>query len=162
MAEIAAGKISPCLWFTDNLEEAVDFYISVFGGEVLDVSYYTEEGPGRPGSVISMTWTLAGQRFMGINGGQAPFRFSEALSLFVACETQAESDEYWEKLTADGGEESMCGWLKDRYGVSWQVIPTALFGLIQDPDPERARKAFRAMLGMRRIDIAEIKQAMEA
>ena len=155
-------KITPFLWFDDRLEEAMSFYVSVFpDSKVLNVSRYPEGVPGRPaGQVMGATFELAGQRFMGLNGGPQ-YRFTEAISLYVDCRTQAEVDELWAKLTADGGEESQCGWLKDRYGLSWQIIPSALGELIGDRDPEKAGRVVQAMLQMGKIDIAGLQRACE-
>jgi predicted 3-demethylubiquinone-9 3-methyltransferase (glyoxalase superfamily) len=154
-------KIVPFLWFDDQAEEAVAFYTSIFeDSQLVSVSRYGEAGPGRPGSVMTATFELAGQRFIALNGGPM-FQFTEAISMFVSCETQAEIDELWAKLTA-GGEESQCGWLKDRYGLSWQIIPTALMEMLGDEDPAKARRVMEAMLTMRKIDIAALRRAYEA
>ncbi|MGE5461152.1 MAG: VOC family protein [Solirubrobacterales bacterium] len=164
-------KITTFLWFDDQAEEAAEFYVSVFrarretsggGGEskVLEVSRYGEAGPGTPGTAMVVRFTLDGQEFLALNGGPL-FPFTEAISLSVACETQAEVDQLWDALTA-GGEESMCGWLKDRYGLSWQINPTRLGELLSDPDPERAKRATEAMLQMRKIDIAALERAADA
>ena len=152
--------ITPSLWFDDDLEEAMEFYISVFpNSRVLGVQRYTEAGPGEPGTVVSADFELDGTRFTGINGGPA-FRFTEAVSFVVDCADQAEVDRYWAALT-DGGEESQCGWLRDRYGLSWQVVPRRLVELLADADPERARRATEAMLGMRRIVVSELEAAAD-
>lgn len=152
--------ITPSLWFDDDLEEAMEFYTSVFpNSRVLGVQRYTEAGPGEPGTVVSADFELDGTRFTGINGGPA-FRFSEAVSFVVDCADQAEVDRYWAALT-DGGEESQCGWLRDRYGLSWQVVPRRLVELLADADPERARRATEAMLGMRRIVVSELEAAAD-
>jgi predicted 3-demethylubiquinone-9 3-methyltransferase (glyoxalase superfamily) len=154
-------KIVPFLWFDDQAEEAVAFYTSIFeDSQLVSVSRYGEAGPGRPGSVMTATFELAGQRFIALNGGPM-FQFTEAISMFVSCETQAEVDELWAKLTA-GGEEGQCGWLKDRYGLSWQIIPTALMEMLGDEDPAKARRVMEAMLTMRKIDIAALRRAYEA
>ena len=148
-------KITPFLWFDDQAEEAMNFYVSVFkNSEVLSVT------PGPNGKAFSVTFELEGQRFIGLNAGPQ-FKFNEAISFFVDCKTQKEVDELWEKLTADGGEESMCGWLKDKYGLSWQIIPSALGELLGDPDPVKAQRVMQAMLQMRKIDIEGLKQAYE-
>lgn len=153
-------SITPSLWFDDDLEEAMEFYTSVFpNSRVLGVQRYTEAGPGEPGTVVSADFELDGTRFTGINGGPA-FRFSEAVSFVVDCADQAEVDRYWAALT-DGGEESQCGWLRDRYGLSWQVVPRRLVELLADADPERARRATEAMLGMRRIVVSELEAAAD-
>jgi predicted 3-demethylubiquinone-9 3-methyltransferase (glyoxalase superfamily) len=154
-------RITPNLWFDTEAEEAAKFYCSVFpNSEITTVSYYTEAGPGPAGEVLTVTFLLDGQEYTGINGGPE-FEFSEAVSLEVKCADQAEVDYYWERLKADGGEESMCGWLRDKYGLSWQVVPAELYDLITDPDKERVNRAMKAMLQMRKIDIAAIKAAAD-
>ena len=151
-------KITPFLWFNDNAEEAVNFYVSLFpNSRIVDESRYGEGGPGPSGSIMSMSFELEGQEFMALNGGPA-FRFNEAISFMVKCRTQTEVDFYWEKLSA-GGEEQPCGWLKDRFGVSWQIIPDALTQALSDPDPEKAQRSVQAMLQMKKIDIAAIERA---
>jgi predicted 3-demethylubiquinone-9 3-methyltransferase (glyoxalase superfamily) len=153
-------KITPFLWFNDQAEEAMNFYTAIFkNSKIGGVSRYGEGGPGQPGSVMSATFELDGQEFMALNGGPL-FTFTEAISFFVNCETQAEVDELWEKLT-EGGEESQCGWLKDKYGLSWQIVPTALGELLNDPDAEKARRVMNAMLQMKKIDIAGLRAAYE-
>jgi len=153
-------NITPSLWFNGNLEEAASFYASVFpNSSVEEFARYTEAGPGTPGAVVSGTFVLDGTRFIGINGGPE-FPFSEAVSFVIDCADQAEVDYYWDRLVA-GGEESQCGWLKDRFGVSWQVVPTRLDELLSDPQPARAAAATKAMLGMRKIVIAEVEDAAE-
>ena len=148
-------KITPFLWFDNQAEEAMNFYVSIFkNSKVLGVT------PGPNGIAQSVTFELEGQEFMALNAGPQ-FKFNEAISFFVNCETQAEVDELWEKLTADGGEESMCGWLKDKYGLSWQIIPTALGELMGDPDPEKAGRVVQAMLNMKKIDIQGLRQAYD-
>jgi predicted 3-demethylubiquinone-9 3-methyltransferase (glyoxalase superfamily) len=152
-------SITPSLWFDDDLEEAAAFYVSVFpNSSVEKFNRYTEAGPGTPGEVVSGTFVLDGTRFIGINGGPT-FRFSEAVSFTVQCADQDEVDYYWDRLV-DGGEESQCGWLKDRFGLSWQIVPERLYELIYDPDPARAAAATLAMLGMRKIVIAELEAAV--
>ncbi len=151
-------KIIPFLWFDDKAEEAMNFYISIFrNSRVISVSRYGEGGPGPAGAVMTGTFQLAGQDFMALNGGPE-FKFTEAISLFVNCETQDEVDELWDKLS-EGGEKGRCGWLKDKYGVSWQIIPTALGELLNDPDPAKSQRVMQAMLQMDRIDIAGLKRA---
>ncbi|UXA12262.1 VOC family protein [Mycobacterium sp. SMC-8] len=151
--------ITPSLWFDDNLEEAVAFYTAIFPNSAVEsVARYTDAGPGTPGEVVTATFTLDGQRFIAINGGPQ-FPFTEAVSFTVACRDQDEVDHYWDRLV-DGGQESQCGWLKDRYGLSWQIVPDRLSELIGDPDPARAAAATKAMLGMRRIVIAELEGAV--
>lgn len=155
------GSINPCLWFDDNLEEAMDFYTSIFpNSKIGNVSRYTEAGPGEPGGVMAADFELDGLGFRAINGGPQ-FRFSEAVSFSVNCADQAEVDRYWEALLADGGEESMCGWLKDRFGLSWQIVPERLYQLVSDPDQTRAQAAVQAMLTMRKIVIADIEAAAD-
>jgi predicted 3-demethylubiquinone-9 3-methyltransferase (glyoxalase superfamily) len=153
-------SITPSLWFDNDLEEAAEFYTSVFpNSKVEGMNRYTEAGPGAPGEVVSGSFVLDGTRFVGINGGPQ-FPFTEAVSFMVNCKDQDEVDYYWDRLV-DGGEESQCGWLKDRYGVSWQIVPDRLFELVGDPDPVRATAATKAMLGMRKIVIAEIEAAAD-
>lgn len=152
--------ITPSLWFDDDLEEAMEFYTAVFpNSSVRSVLRYTEAGPGEPGTVVSAEFELDGTRFTGINGGPQ-FRFTEAVSFVIDCADQDEVDHYWSALT-DGGEESQCGWLKDRFGLSWQVVPRRLVELLADPDPDRARRATEAMLGMRRIVVSELEAAAD-
>ena len=154
-------KIVTFLWFNDNAEEALNFYTNVFpDSRVKNVSRYGPAGPGTPGSVMSATIELAGQEFMLLNGGPH-FSFTPAISLFVRCRDQAEVDSYWTQLLA-GGEESQCGWLKDRFGLSWQIIPDALGRLLSDRDPGRATRAMQAMLRMKKIDVAELERAANA
>ena len=151
-------SIVPNLWFDTQALDAAEYYISIFpNSKILDVMRYTEAGPGPNGSVVTVDFELDGQRFTGINGGPQ-FTFDEAVSFNVECADQAEVDYYWEKLT-DGGEESQCGWLKDRFGLSWQVSPTRLIELLNDPDRERAARATKAMFEMRKIDIAAVEAA---
>jgi predicted 3-demethylubiquinone-9 3-methyltransferase (glyoxalase superfamily) len=161
-------KITPFLWFDDQAEEAAEFYVSVFNArpgsagdsKILGVSRYGEAGPGKPGSVMTVSFRLEGQGFTGLNGG--PYHeFTEAVSFYVDCETQEEVDALWAALS-DGGEAGPCGWLKDRYGVSWQIIPSALGELLGDPDPERAARAMQAMLQMTKLDIRGLRRAVEA
>ena len=153
-------SITPSLWFDHNLEEAAEFYTSVFPDSRIEgFNRYTEAGPGEPGQVVSGTFVLDGTRFIGINGGPE-FRFSEAVSFTVHCNDQDEVDYYWDRLV-DGGEESQCGWLRDRFGLSWQIVPDRLYELVGDPDPARGTAATKAMLGMRKIVIAELEDAVE-
>lgn len=153
-------RIVPNLWFDTEAEEAAGFYASVFErSRIVDVTHYTEAGPRPAGMVMTVELELDGQRFVGINGGPE-FKFDEAISLQVTCETQDEVDYYWERLS-EGGEEGPCGWLKDRYGLSWQVVPTGMEELFADPDPGRAERAMRAMLGMRKLDIAALRRAAD-
>jgi predicted 3-demethylubiquinone-9 3-methyltransferase (glyoxalase superfamily) len=153
-------KITPFLWFNNNAEEAVNFYISIFkNSKIVNISRYGEAGPGPKGTVMSATFELNGQEFMALNGGPH-FSFSPAISLFVKCETQQEVDEFWEKLSA-GGKKERCGWLTDKYGLSWQIIPNALGRMLQDKDPEKSRRVMKAMLQMDKINIDGLKQAYE-
>ena len=154
-------KIRTFLWFDDKAEEAAKFYVSVFkSSKILKVSRYPEGSPGdSAGKVMTVNFELEGQEFIALNGGP-DFRFTEAISLFVNCESQAEVDELWEKLT-EGGEESQCGWLKDRYGLSWQIVPSALMRMIEDKDPAKAKRAMQAMLQMKKIDIATLERARD-
>lgn len=155
---ISTHGITPCLWFDNRIEEAVKFYISVFGGRVLSAAYYPAGAPMPQGTVMTITFTLRDQEFIALNGGPH-FKFTEAVSFMVTCKDQAEVDKYWEALTTDGGEESQCGWLKDRYGLSWQITPSALLACITDKDPEKARRTMQAMMQMKKIDIAAVKKA---
>jgi predicted 3-demethylubiquinone-9 3-methyltransferase (glyoxalase superfamily) len=153
-------KIVPNLWFDTEAEEAAGFYISVFpNSRIVNVAHYTEAGPREAGMVMTVEFELDGQRFVGINGGPE-FKFDEAISFQITCATQEEIDSYWERLT-EGGEEGPCGWLKDRYGLSWQVVPTGMDELFADPDPERVRRAMEAMFGMRKLDIAALRNAAD-
>ena len=151
-------KIVPNLWFDTEAEEAARFYVDLFDdARIVSVAHYTEAGPRPAGTVMTVEFELNGQRFVGINGGPQ-FKFDEAVSFQVTCKDQEEVDYFWSRLS-EGGEESHCGWLKDRFGLSWQVVPTGMEELFSDPDPERARRAMEAMLGMQKIDIAEIRRA---
>ena len=157
--------ITPSLWFDNNLEEAAEFYTAIFpNSSVEKFNRYTDAGPGTPGDVVSGTFVLDGNRFIGINGSSAggpAFAFTEAVSFTVHCKDQAEVDYYWDRLV-DGGVESQCGWLKDRFGLSWQIMPDRLYELLADPDPARAAAATKAMLTMRKIVIAELEDAAGA
>jgi predicted 3-demethylubiquinone-9 3-methyltransferase (glyoxalase superfamily) len=151
-------KITPFLWFDNKAEEAMNFYVSVFkNSKVVGVSRYGDAGPGPKGSVMTATFELEGQRFIALNGGPT-FTFTPAISLFVNCETQQEVDDLWAKLSA-GGREDRCGWLQDKYGLSWQIIPSTLMDLMQDKDPEKSKRVMQAMLQMVKIDIAGLKKA---
>jgi predicted 3-demethylubiquinone-9 3-methyltransferase (glyoxalase superfamily) len=153
-------NITPNLWFDTQGLEAAEFYVSVFpNSKVTHVSYYGEAGPGPAGTVLTVAFVLDGQEFTAINGGPE-FTFDEAVSFLINCEDQDEIDYYWSRLS-EGGEESQCGWLKDRYGLSWQVVPRRLAELLTDPDKERAERAMGAMLGMRKIDLAELQAAAD-
>jgi predicted 3-demethylubiquinone-9 3-methyltransferase (glyoxalase superfamily) len=154
-----AQKITPNLWFDTEAEEAANFYCDVFkNSRIVSVTQYPEASD-RAGTVVTVEWELDGQRFVGINGGPQ-FKFDEAVSLSISCKDQDEVDYYWERLT-DGGEESQCGWLKDRYGVSWQVVPKGMDEVFSDPDPERAKRAMEAMLKMRKLDIGALRAAAD-
>jgi predicted 3-demethylubiquinone-9 3-methyltransferase (glyoxalase superfamily) len=154
--------IVPCLWFDTQAEEAAHFYVSIFpNSKVTGVEYYGDAGPRPAGTVITAEFELDGKPFLALNGGPE-FTFDEAVSMQVLCADQAEVDHYWNSLTADGGQESQCGWLKDRFGFSWQIVPTRLTQLLKDPDPGRARRAMEAMLRMRKIVIADLENAADA
>ena len=153
-------KITPNLWFDTEAEEAAGYYTSVFtNSRIVNVTHYTEAGPRPAGTVMTVEFELNGQRFVAINGGPE-LTFDEAVSFGISCEDQAEVDYYWERLT-EGGEEGPCGWLKDRYGLSWQVVPTGMEELFSDPDAKRAERAMKAMLGMRKLDIAALRSAAD-
>ena len=154
-------KITTFLWFDDDAEEAMKFYTSIFkNSKILSTSRYPEGSPGNAGTLMTGTFQLEGQEFMALNAGPE-FKFTEAISLFVNCETQQEVDDLWAKLTADGGEESQCGWLKDKFGLSWQIIPKQLGEMLGDKDPAKAKRAMDAMLKMRKIDIKTIERARD-
>ena len=154
------NKITPFLWFDDKAEEAVNLYVSVFkNSKVLNISRYGEGAPYPEGTAFVVTFQLDGQQVMAMNAGPQ-FKFTEAISLYVNCETQAEVDDLWEKLS-EGGEKSRCGWLKDKYGLSWQIVPTALGVLLGDKDPEKANRVMQAMLQMDKIDIKKLEEAYE-
>ena len=153
-------RINPFLWFDDQAEEAAGFYVSVFpNSKILGVTRYGEAGPGEPGTVMTVDFELNGQPFVALNGGPE-FTFTDAVSFLVECETQEEVDEYWERL-AEGGEHGPCGWLKDRFGLSWQVVPVVLEELIRDADPEKSQRVMRAMLQMGKIEIEPLRRAYE-
>jgi predicted 3-demethylubiquinone-9 3-methyltransferase (glyoxalase superfamily) len=153
-------KITTFLWFDHQAEEAMHFYVSIFkNSKVVSVARFGEAGPGPKGTAMSVTFQLEGQDFMALNGGPL-FHFTEAISLFVNCETQEEVDELWDKL-CQGGQPSRCGWLKDKYGLSWQIIPSALTRMLQDTDPGKSQRVMQAMLQMNKIDIAGLKRAYE-
>jgi predicted 3-demethylubiquinone-9 3-methyltransferase (glyoxalase superfamily) len=152
-------KVTPFLWFDNSAEEAMNFYASVFkDAKIMDVHRYGEGGPAPAGTLMAGTMQFHGQDIMVLNGGPA-FKFNESFSLFVSCGNQEEVDYYWDALTADGGEESMCGWLKDKFGLSWQIIPKQLGELLGDPDPARAGRAMQAMMQMKKIDVAKLEAA---
>ncbi len=151
-------KITTFLWFDANAEEAANHYVSIFkNSKILKVTRYGDGGPGPKGPVMTVNFELEGQEFIALNGGPH-FKFTEAISLLVNCDTQREVDELWSKLVA-GGEESQCGWLKDKYGLSWQIIPTALFEMMQDRDPGKSKRVMEAMLQMKKIDIGLLEKA---
>jgi len=153
-------KITPFLWFDNNAEDAVKFYVSIFkNSKIGKVARYGKAGPGPEGKVMTVSFELAGQEFIALNGGPR-FKFTEAISLVVNCENQKEVDEYWEKLSA-GGEKIQCGWLKDKFGLSWQVVPTAMEKMMSDPDPAKSQRVMKAMLQMKKLDIAGLKRAYE-
>jgi len=153
-------KITPFLWFDGKAEEAMNFYVSIFkNSKIANVVRYGEAGPGPKGTVITATFQLEGQEFIALNGGPQ-FKFTEAVSFWVSCETQEEIDDMWEKLSA-GGEKGRCGWLKDRYGLSWQIVPPVLGEMLGDKDPEKSKRVMMAMLQMDKINIETLKQAYE-
>lgn len=158
-------KITPCLWYDDNAQDAAKFYASVFkDSEIGKTSNYDEasaKASGQPeGSVLVVEFEIAGQKFVGLNGGPH-FKFSEAISFMIDCKDQAEVDYFWSALTADGGEESQCGWLKDKFGLSWQVVPTVMSDLVTGPDHEGSKRAMAAMMTMKKIDIQKIQDAYD-
>ncbi|MDI6407651.1 VOC family protein [Streptomyces albus] len=154
-----AQKIKTFLWYDDQAEEAANFYVSLFeGSRIVEVTRYSEAGPGEPGSVMTVVFELAGQQYVALNGGPQ-FTFTEAVSLQVDCDSQEEVDSLWEKLTAGGGRPGPCGWLKDKYGLSWQIVPRRLFELLADSDKRRAEAVTRAMLGMGKLDVAQLEAA---
>lgn len=151
-------KITPFLWFDSQAEEAMNFYVSIFrNSKVLTVNRYGDAGPGPKGTVMTANFLLDGQEFVALNGGPQ-YKFTPAISFVVNCESQQEVDEYWDKLSA-GGREDPCGWLQDRFGVSWQIVPTVLVKLLSDPDPVKAQRVMAAMMKMKKIDIAALKRA---
>ncbi|WP_030542579.1 VOC family protein [Streptomyces albus] len=156
-----AHGFTTCLWFDGRAEEAARFYTSVFeDGRIGGVSHYNEAMPDSAGKVMTVDFEINGQKFVGLNGGPQ-FLLNEAVSFQIHCETQDEVDHYWDRLIEDGGEEGPCGWLKDKFGLSWQVIPTALLDMVTDPDPEKAKRATEAMLGMKKLDIRGLRAAYE-
>jgi predicted 3-demethylubiquinone-9 3-methyltransferase (glyoxalase superfamily) len=152
-------KITPCLWFDGQAEEAANFYVSIFrnskAGQILR---WGKEAPDKQGNVLLVTFELDGQTYQALNGGPE-FHFTEAISLSIDCKDQEEVDYFWEKLTADGGKEVQCSWLKDKFGVSWQVVPEILPRLLNDPDKDKAARVMKAMMGMVKIDVAQIEEA---
>src|SRR6266700_5168545 len=160
MIKNTTQKITPFLWFDANAEEAMNFYTSIFkNSEVVSISRYGEGSPGQAGTVMTATFIIDGQPFMALNGGPH-FKFTEAISFFVNCETQEEVDELWEKLS-EGGRKNSCGWLKDKFGLSWQIIPTVLGQMLGDKDPAKSQRVMQAMLQMTKIDINGLKRAYE-
>lgn len=153
-------KITPFLWFDNNAEEAVNLYLSIFrNSKITKVARYGDAGPGPKGSVMTIAFQLEGQDFIALNGGPI-FKFTEAISLSVDCKTQQEVDELWEKLSA-GGQPGQCGWLKDKFGLSWQIVPSALVEMLQDKDAEKSKRVMQAMMRMNKLDIAGLKRAHE-
>jgi predicted 3-demethylubiquinone-9 3-methyltransferase (glyoxalase superfamily) len=154
-------KITPSLWFDMNAEEAANFYVDLFDdARILDVTRYPEGTPGPAGEVMTVEWELNGQKFVGINGGPQ-FQFSEAVSFMISCMDQDVVDYYWDRLTADGGKEGQCGWLTDRFGLAWQVVPEGMDEVFNDPDPAKAERSMAAMMKMKKLDIAELRAAAE-
>ena len=154
-------KITPNLWFDMNAEEAANLYVDLFDdGRILNVARYPEGSPGPAGEVMTVEWELNGQKFVGINGGPQ-FQFSEAVSFMISCKDQEEVDYYWDRLTADGGKEGQCGWLSDRFGLAWQVVPEGMDEVFSDPDPAKAERSMAAMMKMKKLDIAELRAAAE-
>src|SRR3954468_6121106 len=154
---VSTKKISPCLWFDNRIEEAVNFYISVFGGNILNSACYPAGTPMPEGSVMMITFRLQDEEFVALNGGPH-FKFNEAVSFMVKCKDQAEVDKYWNALTADGGQEIECGWCKDKYGLRWQIVPEVMGALITDSDPEKAKRTMQAMMKMKKLDIAALEK----
>lgn len=154
-------KITPFLWFDNNAEEAMNLYVSIFkDSKIGTITRYGSAGPGPAGTVMTATFHLFGQEFVALNGGPI-FPFTEAVSFVVNCETQQEVDEYWNKLTADGGKEQPCGWVKDKFGLSWQIVPVILTTMITDKDTVKAQRAMQAMLRMKKIDIKQLQEAFD-
>ncbi|MEV6569696.1 VOC family protein [Streptomyces sp. NPDC051577] len=159
---MTSNPFTTCLWFDGRAEEAADFYLSVFkDGRIGRIGRYTDAGPGPVGEVMVVEFEINGQRFIGLNGGPQ-FPFTEAVSFQIPCADEAEADYYYEALTRDGGQESACGWVKDKFGLSWQVTPIEAIDLISDPDPGRAARASAAMLRMKKLDVAEMRRAADA
>ena len=161
-AEPRKQKITTFLWFDNNADEAAKFYVSVFkNSRILETSHYTEVGPGPKGSVMTVSFELDGQQFTALNGGPQ-FKFTEAISLMVNCQSQEEVDYYWDKLREGGGQEVECGWLKDKFGLFWQIVPEALMRLLTDSDQAKVNRVMQAMMQMKKIDIKKIEQAANA
>ena len=157
---IQSQKITPFLWFDNNAEEAVNFYTSIFkNSKISTVTRYGDAGPGPKGTVMTIAFELDGMKFAALNGGPV-FKFTEAISFVVNCDTQQEVDEFWTRLT-EGGQEVQCGWLKDKFGLSWQIVPTAMLTLLQDPDPEKSKRVMTAMFQMKKLDLAVLKKASD-
>ncbi len=158
-----SDKITPCLWFDDRAEEAANYYCSIFKNSQLhEVSRYGEGGPQPAGTVLMAVFEIDGQKFQLLNGGPVDFSFNESISFSVRCEDQAEVDHLWERLTEDGGEPGPCGWLKDKYGLSWQIVPKRLPELLSDPDPKRAQAAMQCMMSQSKIIVADVEKAADA
>src|SRR4029453_14118343 len=154
-------KLSTCLWFDDQAEEAAEFYTSLFdNSRIMKVNRFGDDAPGELAQVVTVEFQLEGRDFMGLNGGPA-FNFTEAVSLVVDCSSQEEVDNYWNALTADGGQESQCGWLKDKYGLSWQIVPAVINELFAGPHPAGAKRDMPAMIKMKKLDIAELQRAYD-
>jgi predicted 3-demethylubiquinone-9 3-methyltransferase (glyoxalase superfamily) len=154
-------KITPCLWFDTEAEEAAEYYVSLFGdAKILDITHYGEAGPRPAGMVLTVSFMLEGQEYVALNGGP-DFPFTEAVSFQVSCEDQEEVDRFWARLLEDGGTEGPCGWIKDRFGLSWQVVPVAMLKLLSDPDPARAQRAMAAMLQMTKLEVAALEKAAD-
>jgi predicted 3-demethylubiquinone-9 3-methyltransferase (glyoxalase superfamily) len=159
MSMKVTARITPFLWFDGRAEEAATFYTAIFPqAKIVDQKRYGEAGPGQPGKLMSATFELDGQRFIALNGGPQ-FQFTPAISFFITCDTQQEVDHYWERLAADGGEHIQCGWLKDKFGVSWQVVPRVLGEMLGDRDAARSQRVMAAMMQMKKLDIAKLEQA---
>ncbi|MFI8451923.1 VOC family protein [Streptomyces erythrochromogenes] len=159
---MSGNGFTTCLWFDGDAEAAADYYLSVFkDGRLGRIARYTEANPGAEGSVMTVEFEINGQRFVGLNGGPQ-FRFTEAISFQIDCADESEADYYYDALTRDGGQESACGWVKDRFGVSWQVVPPGAVDLVSDPDPKRAARAMAAMMTMKKLDVAEMRRAADA
>ncbi|MCX5015710.1 MULTISPECIES: VOC family protein [unclassified Streptomyces] len=158
---MSSNGFTTCLWFDGDAEAAADYYLSVFkDGKIGRIGRYTDAGPGQPGSVMIVEFEVNGQKFVGLNGGPE-FPFTEAISFQIHCADEPEADYYYDALTKDGGQESACGWVKDRFGVSWQVIPPGAIDLVSDPDPERAARATAVMMKMKKLDVAEMRRAAD-
>lgn len=154
-------KITPFLWFDTQAEEAANYYVSIFkNSKVTTITRVGDHGPGPKGSVMTVAFQIEGVEFVALNGGSM-FKFSEAVSFLVSCETQQEIDHYWDKLTADGGQPIQCGWLKDKYGLAWQIVPSAFFPMITDPDPAKRERVMQAMMQMVKFDLAGLQAAFE-